>query len=79
VAEGTRTPDIQSHSLTPENRKHKSRKQVTEAELQSLAQSLARQAQFDPDLALLIERWLSLPKPMRDGMAAMVRELLKKG
>jgi hypothetical protein len=38
-----------------------------------LAYSLAREVEKDPDLALLVERWDSLPEAVRAGIVAMVK------
>jgi hypothetical protein len=37
------------------------------------AHSFARESESDPELALILERWSSLPEPIRAGIVAMVR------
>ncbi len=73
VGEGTRTPDIQIHSLKSESRNVNARKDVTETTPEPLAQTLARQLEKHPDLAHLVERWDTLPEAVRAGIVAMVK------
>jgi hypothetical protein len=37
-----------------------------------LAQSLARETEIDPDLALVVERWDALPEPIRRAVLALI-------
>jgi hypothetical protein len=52
---------------------------VAQAPSQPLARTLARETQFDPDLALLIEAWPTLPEAVRAGIVAMVKAASKGG
>ena len=48
-------------------------KVVAQTPSDALAQTLARESPSDPDLALILERWPTLPEAIRAGILAMVR------
>jgi hypothetical protein len=47
-------------------------KAVAQTPSETLAQTLARESQSDPDLALILERWPTLPEPIKAAIRAIV-------
>ncbi len=70
VGEGTRTPDIQIHSLNTPLPNRKSSKEVTESPDKPLAYSLARETENDPALAPIMAAWPELPEAIRQVVSA---------
>jgi hypothetical protein len=61
------------------SRKDQSSIDVTAHDPETLAYSLARETQIDPDLARLIDAWPTLPDALRSGILAMIDAARKNG
>jgi hypothetical protein len=46
--------------------------EVTQTKSESLARTLSRESQSDPDLALILDRWPTLPEPIMAAIRALV-------
>ena len=49
-----------------------SHQQLAKTTSRTLAQTLARETNYDPDLVLLVKAWTTLPQAIRTGIVAMV-------
>ncbi len=68
MGEGTRTPDIQIHSLTAANPKPV----VPQGICGDAPAVVAQRLPNDPDLARLVAAWPSLPEPIRRAVLALI-------